>query len=322
LIYELTVKAEQLVNMLDMRLEQDAVDDEDLLTSIQEHGIKDALTCRYTSDPAIFEIVDGRRRFRVGQVAGLTEFRVTAEEMTDLQAYSVAFMKNHHRKSMSEVEEALWLKHMTEKFELTQKQLAEKVSVNVSTINRRIKFADEVSQLSVEQRRVVKTERQVRELRKMSPEKKQEVLDAATRTGTLPSARALEQMAIISQDPREVIEKWKHNEDEFVVFMLTEQCGMTVTEAGVYLKKFRSKKHPWQKRKTLDEVTRFPDGDPRAQMYAELGKWYPLEIIDAIELVAPAKTIGTWQSNARTFIRELYQKTPANTKTLLQEMFL
>jgi ParB/RepB/Spo0J family partition protein len=319
-INDLIVREDQLTILFDVRLSRDAVNDDELLKSFQEHGIKDALTCRYTDNPDIFEIVDGRRRYRLGLEAGINKFRITAEEMTDIEAFAVAFMKNHHRKSMSAVEEAIWIKTMVDRFELTQKAMGKLVNKSRVWVSRTIKFAEVVTKLPPEQRRVVRTERQVRELAKMSEEKKKEILDSAIQTGELASGRELERIASASKTPKEILEKWKHHDDDFIVYMLQEEAGLTAGEAADTLRKFRRKKLSWQERvRKTGEVS---EGDPKAQMYKKLGEWYPLELIDQLQLVAPAKTLPTWQINARGFIRTLLQRTPANVKTLLLEEFI
>jgi len=322
-IKDITVRADHLRLMEDMRFGEDAVDDDELLKSIQEHGIKDALTCRYTEDPDIYEIVDGRRRFKWGQIAGYTEFRITVEEMTDLEAYSVAFIKNNQRKSMSELEEAMWLKLMLTKFELNQSSLGKLVSKSQGWVSQRVSAADFVRDLPVEHRKVMKTERQARAIKKMTEEKQREILDVAAITGSLASGRELERLASASKDPREVLEKWRFQDDEFILHMLQEEAGLTVSEAAVMVKNFRFKKLPWQRRKTMsmDEVTHPPDGDPKAEMYKKLSEWYPLNLLDSLGVVAPALSIPTWQNNAKHFIRVLLERTPVNVKALLLEEF-
>lgn len=324
-IKDITVRADQLCLMEDMRFGEDVVDDDELLKSIQEHGIKDALTCRYTDDPDIYEIIDGRRRFKWGQIAGYREFRITVEEMTDLEAYSIAFIKNNQRKSMSELEEAMWLKLMLTKFGLNQSSLGKLVSKSQGWVSQRVGAADFVRDLPVEHRKVMKTERQARAIKKMTEEKQKELLDAAAITGSLASGRELERLASASKEPREVLEKWRYQDDEFILHMLQEEAGLTVSDAAVMVKNFRLKKLPWQKRSKgidMSEVTHPPDGDPKAEMYKKLSEWYPLNLLDSLGMVAPALSIPTWQNNCRRFIRLLLERTPVNVKDLLMEEFM
>lgn len=326
----LIVDADQLRSMIDMRLEHDAVEDQELLQSIQEHGIKDALTCRYTDEQLpdgrpVYEIVDGRRRYRMGLEAGVLRFRITVEHMTDLQAYAIAFMKNNQRRSMSDVEESLWLKNMINRFELTQQKLGDLIGKTQGWVSQRVGTAALVETLPPEQRALIKTERQARVIKSMSEERQNEIMAHAQKTGALPSARELERMAKATKDPKDVLKQWQFQDDEFVRHVLMEECGLTLTEAGNMLKNFRLKKLPWQKRKkeiSMDEVIRPPDGDPQAELYQKLGEWYPVNLLDALGMVAPAKSLPTWQRNSRRFVRRLIELTPVNIKTKILEEFM
>jgi ParB/RepB/Spo0J family partition protein len=329
-IIDLVVDPDQLRPMMDMRFEHDAAEDSELLSSIREHGIKDALTCRYTKEELpdgrpIYEIVDGRRRYRMGLEAGVLKFRITAESMNDIQAFAIAFMKNDQRQNMTDAEKAMWIQTMMERFELTQVKISELLGRHKSWVSRQLQLVRVVKDLPPEQKNLVKTEYQARALEKLSPERKTEILAEATSKGVLPSARELERLAKATKDPKEVLQKWKYQDDEYIRYCLMEECGLTLTEAGNMVKNFRLKKLPWQQRKKdidMNTVIRPPDGDPKAEMYRKLGEWYPVNLLDMMGLVAPAKTLPTWQQNCRRAIRLLLERTPANVKTLIQEEFM
>lgn len=318
---EITVKAEQLRVMEDIRLTQDAVNDSELLDSILEHGIKDALTCRYTDDPDIYEIVDGRRRFRLGQRGGITEFRITVEALSDMEAYSVAFIKNHHRKSMSDVEEALWMEKMKNKFNITQRELAKIVGVSESWVSLKLKFAKQYMEASEDEKEVIENEYQLRVLNELPEEKKKQILESAIETGVLPSGKQIARQQKATHTPRQVLEQNKYESDEFLVYLLREQAGLTITQARDVLNNFRNKTLPWQNTPLTQAEFSPPETDKMVKLYRDLSEWYPTELIDALDSVAPAKTLETYKKNCRRAVRILLTRSPMNYKQVFLEEF-
>ena len=139
------LNVEQLVLAKDIRIMADAMSDDELLRSIQYHGIKiPLLVRRHPDQEGIYEIWDGRRRFRLGKIGGLTKFPCDINEMTDLDARLMAFTLNDQRQSMSVVEAGLWAKELLDDYpELTQKTLGEMLGHSESWMSRRVAAAEQ-----------------------------------------------------------------------------------------------------------------------------------------------------------------------------------
>ena len=319
---------EQLVLAKDIRIEGDAMSDEELLGSIQTHGIRVNLLVR--RDPLgrethigpVYEIWDGRRRFRVGKIAGLTKFPCDIQEMNDLEAMLMAFTLNDQRQSMSVIEAGLWMKALLNDYaELTQESLAMMIGHTQSWLSRRLAAADQYEETPKETRRYLpKTERALRELRTYTPEKQQQILAGAKKTGLAPSAREMIRQAKATKPAREILEEHKYQDSEFLVYLLQEEAGLTLTDAVNTVKKFKARQLPWQQRqKKYDLPTR---NDATVKLYAELAKWYPPEFTDFIENnLGAASSIETWRSRIQRAMRLLLQKAGDELRQSVLEEF-
>lgn len=315
--------ASQLVLAKDIRIMADAVSDDELLQSIQYHGIKiPLLVRRHPDQDGIYEIWDGRRRFRLGKIAGLTKFPCDINEMTDLDARLMAFTLNDQRQSMSAVESGLWAKELLADYpELTQESLGSMLGHTKSWMSRRIAAADQYETTPKEERRYLPTtERGLRELRSYTPEKQQQILAGAKVSGIAPTAGDLIRQAKATMTPKEVLEKWKYQDPEFLIYMLQEEAGLTAKDAGDTLAKFKAKQLPWQQ--TQKKFVMPTRSDATVQLYAKLAEWYPPELIDFIENnLGAATSIETWKSRIQSFMRKLFAKADAELRQSVLEEF-
>lgn len=312
----------QLVLAKDIRIETDAMSDEELLMSIQHHGISVPLLVRPAQE-GMYEIWDGRRRFRLGQIAGLTRFPCDIRKMNDLEARLIAFVLNDQRQPMSVIEAGLWIMdELLNKFpELTQKTLAPMMGHSESWLSRRISAAEQYQSTPEEERKYLPTtERGLRELRSYTPEKQQQILAGAKATGMAPTSTELIRQAKATMTPREVFEKWKYQESEFLIYMLHEEAGLTIKQAGDMVQKFRAKLLPWQQtQRKFDMPTR---SDATVKLYATLSEWYPPEVIDFIEEnIGAAASLETWRSRVIRFMRKMFQKSGEDLRQSVLEEF-
>ncbi|MDJ0572012.1 MAG: ParB/RepB/Spo0J family partition protein [Pleurocapsa sp. MO_192.B19] len=77
---------------------------EQLIQSVQEHGILEPLLVRLLADER-YELVAGERRYRAATAAGLTEVPVVVKELTDTEALHLALVENLQREDLNPVEE-------------------------------------------------------------------------------------------------------------------------------------------------------------------------------------------------------------------------
>ncbi len=317
------IPSDKLTLADDIRLFKDAVSDEELLASIQEHGIlKDLLVRSHPKQPGMYEIWDGRRRFRVGRIAGLAVFPCDVREMDDLEAHLMAIVLNNQRQEMSPLEEGLWILKMMEEFpQTTQGEWAKKLGHSDSWLSRRIAAASQYRAMPEEKREFMpRTERAMRELRKFTPEEQEKILAQSRLSGVPLTSGDLIRQARANMTAREVLERWIHQDSEFLIHMLQEEAGLSAINAADTLTKFRAKRLPWQ---TSQAKFKMPDrGDATVRLYAVLTQWYPTELIDFIEAnLGPAVSIETWRSRVMRFMRKMFEKTGEELRQAVLEEF-
>ncbi len=322
---------DKLVLAEDVRISADAVSDEEFLASIREYGIRNPLLVRPqtgrgdfdTKPTGMYEIWDGRRRFRIGRIAGVAMFPCDVREMDDLEAHLMAFVLNNQRKDMDPIEEGLWILKMMERFpDVTQGEWAKKMGHSDSWLSRRISAASQYRAMPEEKRKILpSSERAMRELRKFTPEEQENILAQAKLIGVPPTSTELMRKARAKMPPREVLEKWKHQDSDFILHMLQEEAGLTATEAADTLARFRAKKLPWQG--MGGSTFKMPGkSDETVRLYAQLAEWYPTELIDFIEAnLGAAVSIETWKGRLRQFMRKMFEKTGDQIRQAVLEDF-
>lgn len=105
----------------------------ELAASIKEHGILQPIVARKLGTNN-YEIVAGERRWRAAQVAGLHQVPVILKEMADQKALEIALIENIQREDLNPIEEAEAYQKLSEEFNLTQQQVAEKVGKERATV--------------------------------------------------------------------------------------------------------------------------------------------------------------------------------------------
>ena len=75
-----------------------------------------------------YEIIAGERRWRAAKEAGLKEVPVVIKEYTRQQAMEIALIENVQREDLNPIEEAQAYQQLMQEFELTQEEIAERVS--------------------------------------------------------------------------------------------------------------------------------------------------------------------------------------------------
>lgn len=107
----------------------------ELSESIREKGVIQPLIVRkHPSQPEMFEIVAGERRWRAAQMAQLHQLPVIVREFTDTEVLEVAIIENIQRADLNPLEEALGYRQLMDRFGHTQEKLAEALSKSRSYI--------------------------------------------------------------------------------------------------------------------------------------------------------------------------------------------
>ena len=106
---------------------------EELANSIAQKGVLQPVTVREVQYDN-FELVTGERRWRAAKMAGLSTIPAIIRSFEDEEMMEVALIENLQREDLNPIEEAYAYQKMIEKFDITQKEVAERVSKSRSTV--------------------------------------------------------------------------------------------------------------------------------------------------------------------------------------------
>ena len=105
----------------------------ELSASIAEHGLLQPIAVRPKPSGG-YLIVVGERRWRASRMAGLTEVPVIVKDVTDEQAMELALVENLQREDLDPVEEAVGIRELMTRCDLTQEQAARKLGKSRSAL--------------------------------------------------------------------------------------------------------------------------------------------------------------------------------------------
>ncbi len=115
--------------------DQDLVE---LAASIEEHGIIQPLVVTETVDG--YQLIAGERRWRAARVAGQSRVPVLVKEVVPSQMLELALVENLQRSDLNPLEEATAYQQLVEEFELTQKQIAQRVGKSRTAVSNTLRL--------------------------------------------------------------------------------------------------------------------------------------------------------------------------------------
>ncbi|MBR5267615.1 MAG: ParB/RepB/Spo0J family partition protein [Lachnospiraceae bacterium] len=124
---------------------------QELANSIKEFGILQPLLVQQKDEH--YEIIAGERRWRAAKLAGLVEVPVLIREYDKQRTMEIALIENVQRADLNPIEEAMAYQRLIQEFELTQEEIANRVSKNRATITnsmRLLKLDSRVQQFLVD----------------------------------------------------------------------------------------------------------------------------------------------------------------------------
>lgn len=119
-------------------IEQSAIDE--LADSIKKVGVLQAIIVRPFSDG--YQIIAGERRWRAARAAGLEKVPVRVMASTETESLELALIENLQRQDLNSMEEARGYKRLLSEYQMTQAELAEKVSKSRSAITNTLRLLD------------------------------------------------------------------------------------------------------------------------------------------------------------------------------------
>ena len=117
----------------------------ELSESIKHFGVIQPLLVK--KQGPIYEIIAGERRFRAAKLAGLTEVPVLVRSYDEKLSREVSIIENIQREDLNAVEEALAYQSLISEYDLSQEELAERLSKKRTTITnslRLLKLEEEI----------------------------------------------------------------------------------------------------------------------------------------------------------------------------------
>ena len=123
---------------------------EELASSIKQYGIIQPLLVQKRDD--YYEIIAGERRWRAAMKAGLKEVPVIVKDYSNREAVEISLIENIQREDLNPIEEALAYDRLIQEFEMTQEQVAGRVSKSRSAVTnslRLLKLDAEVRQMVI-----------------------------------------------------------------------------------------------------------------------------------------------------------------------------
>src|SRR5471030_363428 len=133
----------------------------ELADSIKSRGLVQPILVRplprpNSTESQRYEIIAGERRWRAGQMAGLSEIPAVIRDVPDEDAVAMALIENIQREDLNPLEEARALLRLIDEFGLTHQAAATAIGRSraaVSNLLRLMELADEVKTL-LEQRSI------------------------------------------------------------------------------------------------------------------------------------------------------------------------
>lgn len=113
---------------------------EELADSIRKVGVLQPVIVRPLGDK--YQIIAGERRWRAARIAGLEKIPVRVLATDEVQSLELALIENLQREDLNAIEEARGYRQLLTVHQMTQAELADKVSKSRSTITNALRLLD------------------------------------------------------------------------------------------------------------------------------------------------------------------------------------
>ena len=195
----------------------------ELAESIRENGVIEPIIVKKSIKG--YDVIAGERRLKASKIAGLETIPAIIRQLSDDKMAEIALLENLQRENLTALEEARAYKSLLEKLNLTQEQLAKKVSKSRSHITNMLgllRLPNEVQDMIQEKKLTMGHARALSKL-----EDRDEIIKMADEIANEKlSVRTIEEK---SSDKKKKTEKKKrHNGYEYVQDLLREKLDTKV----------------------------------------------------------------------------------------------
>ena len=124
---------------------------QELADSIKQFGVIEPSVV--VKRKGYYELIAGERRWRAARLAGLKEVPVVIKDYDDQQIVEIALIENIQREDLNPIEEAHAYERLIQEFNLTQDEVAERVSKSRTTVTnalRLLKLTEKVQQMLID----------------------------------------------------------------------------------------------------------------------------------------------------------------------------
>lgn len=187
----------------------------ELANSIKEFGLIQPIVVRRLEKG--FELIAGERRLRAAKSLGKEEIPAVVRDFSDREMAEIALVENLQRKDLNFMEEAAAYQRLIDEFELTQNELADRLSKGQSTIAnklRLLKLPEDIQKQLIDNSL---SERHGRALLKVESEETQnEIIEEISRKEL--NVRESEKLIKKKIDPVKKKKQIKHISDDLRLF--------------------------------------------------------------------------------------------------------
>lgn len=158
-------------------------DIKELAESIDNFGLIQPLTVRPRGDK--YELIAGERRLRAAKLINMGKAPCIINDFSDEEIAEIALVENLQRKDLDFIEEAVGYSRLLQEFNLTQKELAEKLGKNQSTIANKLRILKLPTSVLQEIKSSYISERHARALLTIEDEEQQHKIVEKIKAGEL-----------------------------------------------------------------------------------------------------------------------------------------
>ncbi|RCW52176.1 MULTISPECIES: nucleoid occlusion protein [Halanaerobium] len=203
------------VNPFQPRQEFNQAEIEELASSIKNFGLIQAITVRKKEDG--YELIAGERRLRAARFLNREMIPAVIKDFNDQQMAEIALIENLQRKDLNFLEEAHAYQRLIDQFNLTQKELAARVSKSQSTIANKLRLLNLPSQIREKILTADLSERHGRALLQLDSASEQlAVVEEISSKGL--NVREAEKLIKKRKQPKKAKKKIKHISDDLRLF--------------------------------------------------------------------------------------------------------
>jgi len=112
----------------------------ELADSVKKVGLLQPIIVRAMGEG--YQIIAGERRWRACRIAGLDRVPVRVLSTNETESLEIALIENLQREDLNAIEEARGYRKLLSEFQMTQAELADKVSKSRSTITNALRLLD------------------------------------------------------------------------------------------------------------------------------------------------------------------------------------